>query len=109
MAAQDNFEQQLAAAGGQGFEAHVVDDEHVGFEVTGEQAGFWRASYAGGKIAHEVEDGAVIDGVAVADGFAPERLGKVALAELLLVLMKLYLLSLTVSLNSFSLLISVAL
>jgi hypothetical protein len=81
VAAQDDFEQQFAAARGQGFESHVVDDEQVGFEIAGEQAVFRRASFAGDQIAHEVEDGAVIDGMAVADGFAPEGLGKVAFAN----------------------------
>jgi len=81
VAAQDDFEQKFAAAGGQGFEAHVVDDEEAGFEVAGEEAAFCGASFAGGEVAHEVEDGAVVDGVAVADGFAPEGLGEVAFAD----------------------------
>lgn len=81
VAAQDDFEQEFAAAGSEGFEAHVVDDEEVGFEVAGEEAGFGGAAFAGGEVAHEVEDGAVVDAVAVADGFAPEGLGKVAFAD----------------------------
>jgi len=40
VAAQDDFEEEFVTAGGQGFEAHVVDDEEVGFEVAGGEGAF---------------------------------------------------------------------
>lgn len=81
VAAEDDLQEDLAAFGGQVLEAHVVDYEQFGFEVTGEEAVFLVGADFGAQVAHEVEDAAVVDAQAGADGFQAEGLGEVAFAD----------------------------
>jgi hypothetical protein len=78
MAVVDDLQEDIAAFGGQVFEAHAVDDEHLGFKVVGV---FLVGTDFGAQVAREVEDVAVVDAQAGADGFQAEGLGEVAFAD----------------------------
>lgn len=81
MTAQDDLKEDLAAAGGQVLEPHVVDDEQFGFEVACEDSVFLGSSVFGPQVAHEIEDAAVVDAQAGAHSLHAKGLGEVALAD----------------------------
>ena len=56
VSAHDDFQEDFAAAGGEVFEAHVVDDEEVGFEEKALEAGVVGGGSIGGDVADEVEE-----------------------------------------------------
>ena len=67
---------------GQGFHAHVVDDEQFGLEVAVENLILFVGVGASGvEVPHEVEDAPVIRFVPVPDGFFAEGLSEVAFAH----------------------------
>jgi hypothetical protein len=81
VSAHDDFQEDFAAAGGEVFEAHVVDDEQVGFEEEALEAGVVGRGGVGGDVADEIEDGSVEDMEPGADGFGSEGLGEVGFAD----------------------------
>lgn len=81
VSAHDDFQKDFAAARGEVFEAHVVDDEEVGFEEEALQTGVVDRSGVGGDVACEVKDGAVEDMEPAADGFGSDGLGEVGFAD----------------------------
>jgi hypothetical protein len=57
VSAHDDFQEDFAAAGGEVFEAHVVEDEEVGFEEEALEAGVVSRGGVGGDVSDEVENG----------------------------------------------------
>lgn len=82
VSAHDDFQEDFTAAGWEVFEAHVVDDEEVGFEEKALEAGVVGGGGVGGDVADEVEDGSIEDMEPGADGFGSEGLGKVGFCRL---------------------------
>ena len=81
VSAHDDFYEDFAAAGGEVFEAHVVDDEEVGFEEEALEAGVVGRGGVGGDVSDEVEDGSVEDKEPAADGFGSEGLCEVGFSD----------------------------
>lgn len=81
VAPHDDFEEVFGGLLAEGSHAHVVEDEEVGAQVALQGFVALGGLVTGvGKVAGEVEDGAVEAGVAGFDGFASEGLGEVAFA-----------------------------
>ena len=59
VAAQNDFQQDFPRLGRQGLEAHVIDDEQVGFEVAAQAAIQGGGRGFGLEFAHQLENGAV--------------------------------------------------
>ena len=81
VSAHDDFQEDFAATGGEVFEAHVVDDEEVGFEEEAQQAGVVGRGGVCGHIAGEIEDGAIEDMEPGSDGFGSDGLGEVGFSD----------------------------
>jgi hypothetical protein len=76
-----DFQEDFAAAGGEIFEAHVVDDEEVWFEEKALEAGVVGGGSIGGDVADEVEDGSIEDMEPGSDGFGSEGLVEVGFPD----------------------------
>jgi len=81
VAAHDDLQDVLAGPLGQLLEAHVVDDEQVGFEVLTQGAIFLEQGFVLEEIADEIEDGSIADEQVALDRFVADRLGDVGLAQ----------------------------
>ena len=78
--AHDDLEEYFAALGRQDLQAHVVDDQQIGFEIAGQEAGFTHLGLFFQEFAHQVEHGAVEDEEPGFDGLSADGLGKMAFA-----------------------------
>ena len=76
VAAHDDFQQVFAGVFGQGLEAHVVDDDQVGLQVSAQGFVLLVEGFVFQEVAHQIEDGAVEDLEAWLDGFVAQGLGQ---------------------------------
>ena len=79
--AHDDLQEDFAALGWQDLQAHVVDDQKVGLEIAGKEAGFTRLGLFLQKVAHQVEHRTVEDEEPGFDGLCADGLGQVAFAH----------------------------
>lgn len=79
--AHDHFQQILPRGLGQGFEAHVVDDDQVGLEVAAQGFVLLFEGFGFEEVADQVEDRAVEHFLALLDGFVAQRLGQMGFAD----------------------------
>ncbi len=79
--AHDDFHQDLTGLGWQNFQAHVVHDEQIRLEVTGQGAIHFGRRDLRLQLADEVEDGCVEHVKAGLDGLVADGLSQVALSQ----------------------------
>ena len=81
VAAHDDLEQILAGVLRQRTQAHVVDDEQIGFDVAAQDAVTLRERVLGEEVAHQIEDRAVAHHEALLDRLVADGLGQVTFAD----------------------------
>lgn len=76
----DDLEEVLAASFGQLLHAHVVDDEEIGSQVSGENGVVVIDGFFMEEVSYDIEDGSVESGSALLDGGVADGLGEVCLS-----------------------------
>ena len=79
--AHNNLEEVLSSMFGQLLEAHVIDDEQIGFEIMAEGFVTLLQRFLREEIGDDIKDGAVAHDEALLDGFIADGLGEVGFAN----------------------------
>jgi hypothetical protein len=79
--AHDDFQQVFAGVFWQLFQAHVVNDDQVGFQVFADGLVHLVKGFVFHEVAHQIEDGAVEDMEVLADGLVADGLGQMGFAD----------------------------
>jgi hypothetical protein len=81
VAAHDDFQEVLAGVFGELLEAHVIDDEQIGFEILTQPAVALGERFFGEEIGDQIEDRPIAHEEALLDRFVADRLRQVGLAD----------------------------